>query len=754
MLKSAYHPLFLLSALLFLTAVALAESTAAKPVWAGNQLGMEALSPDYRDPEFPPLQVSGNLVMAGFKRMTLNGTGLPQSINWKDSAILKKPAFLRLNDQIIEEAHCQLEKNGGNAALGKASFATQGINFEVQSHFEFDFTVRFDISLSPAKETANIRQLALVFPMNTELEAEKLVMYYAEGPNRLESGLEAQKRRLHLTLKPGDTRPVSPGFCSIFWIGTVNYGLSWNFESAREWNPVKGNEMVYEPESGHFKLNLIEKPMVLKEKITFSFYLTATPIRNMPKNWRAWNYTWRGNATQKFDRSLFNQLVYWPSIWRGGMYNPLVIRNPEALQRCAVEDAGMNKANYYIPQLNTPVNTWEDEDGTVYVLEDSYLHQLCKKYRRLDVFKMKDLDIPEDAVYFKSLEERNKVIGAEEDHITRERFTMSGLTYDVVYVPELADHMVYALNEFIKLGVGGIYYDGINPQHTYADWAAWIDPDGDTRPVFHFQHQRDLLKRMRTVVKKANPSEIIIAHQSGTRPVSTLSLCDVILAGETFHYAYHEPEKRDASPSSEFYYAHIVGDIDNLKGEFFHRQWGVPHILLPEVTSCIKDSSIAKVTQGTRTMLAYTLHFDMLYHTTMCDVQEIYKIYRIRNEYGMADTNEDIVEFVPYWENEMFPSSLPEVKVSFYNKVKQQELYTSYDISKKYLVIASNLQFSEATFSIKIPKGLKKTKIREMQSGEKLAVKPRQAEFNWKLPPYEFAIFEVTGEHNDRGGHW
>lgn len=721
-----------------------------KPIWAGNKLGYEALGPDYIDPDHAPLLVSGDTVMSGNKKMALDKFGFPRTSSWRDYQILRAPVYLKLDSAVLRPGRFTLEKVGKNSALGKAVFEADGLRFDVTSKFDFDFTIRYTVTVTPLKEAVTVKQLSLVFPMNTKANAEKLVMYYTEGPDRLESGLEAQKRRVHLTLKGGDARKIEPGFCSIFWVGTTYWGLSWNFESAKNWLAVKGSELTYDPVSGDFVMNWIDKPSTIRGKLTYEFFLTPTPVKNMPKNWRAWNYNWRGTTAQTFDRTLFNQLIYWSSIWRGFGYNPLGIRNPEEVRKAAAMDKGMNKANYYIPQLNTTTEVFEDDEGNMFVLEDKYLEKLCEKYIRWSGPPPKKPEIPSDAVYFKSVEERNRKIGPQ---ITpNKKYNARGRTWDVVYAPPLADHMVYALNEFIKLGVGGIYYDGINPQHTYAAWAAWTDSDGDKRPVFHFEWQRELLKRMRHLVKKNDKNEMVTAHQSGTRPASTLSLCDVIIPGETFHYTYHEPEKRDTSPSSEFYYAHIVGDIDNLKGEFFHRQWGVPHILIPEVTSCIRKPGPNKVTKGTRTMLAYTLHFDMLYHPTMCDVNEIYKFYRIRNEYGMADTLQEMVEFIPYWENTAFVSDNPNIKVSYYDKIKEQELYTSYDISKKYMVIVSNLQFNDSELKVSLPKGMKKVKVREMQSQKEIPLKNNKIEY--RLSAYDYAIFEVTGELDEKRGSW
>ena len=733
--------------------------SAEKPEWADNKLGYEALSPDYIDPDFAPLILNGNTVLSGHKRMSLDEFGLPANIHYRDFKITTGSARLEATGKTgrlsMSQGKSALAKYGKNNVKGHSSFRCGDVDFTVDTLFDFDFTVICKITVAPVGSPATLTNVRLVFPLATVPSEEKLVMYYMEGPDKAENGIQAQKRRKHLTIKGGDFNVISPGFCSLFWIGTTQWGLSWNFETAREWNPVKGKELTFTPENGEYAIEFIGKETVIDKPRQWYFYLTPTPMRTPPKNWRAWNYGWRGTPTQKFDYQAVpvNQLIWWSSIWTAAGYNPLMIRNPDAVREAARMDAGMHKGNYYIPQLETTGAIWTRlEDNKSYYWEDPYLEELCLRYRRTSGgsgYGAKTLDIPEGAQRLASLEERNQIIGQDDSGTLRKKYKTTMRTHDVVFAPPLADHMVWALNEFCKMGVGGIYYDGINPQATYNDWAAWTDPDGAKRPKFHIEYQRQLLKRMRQVVKSHDPGEIIIAHQSGTRPASTLSLCDAILPGETFFYWYHDPEKGDASPNGDFYYAHIVGDIDNLKGEFFHRQWGYPHILLPECRG--RDRKIFTGTRSVRTMLAYTLHFDMLYFPTMCQVSELYKLYRIRDAYGMADTDQYLVEFHPYWENTAFTSDNKNVKVSYYDHAKQQDLYTSFDITKDYMVIVSNLQFDDSDISFSLPKTLTKAKVVEMQTNREMRLV--DGKVHDKLVAYDFAIYRITGEM-DAPGHW
>ncbi len=734
------HKISLLAVLCCLAGSALAEPP--RPEWAGNDLGKAALSPDYVDPNFAPLNIGKDSVVSGFKRLISAPSGLPKSIEWRDSKMLRAPVRIEAAGMDKAVFSYRLDKTGKNGARGVSEFTASDFRYTVTADFDFDFTVRYTLTVAPLKKGIELKSMSLIFPMNLPADREKLVMYYKEGPNKNESGEEAQSRRVHQTIRGGETGRIAPGFCSLFWVGTTEWGLSLNFESAENWHPVSGEELTFDPATGDMAMNLIGKAVKVEEPLRFKFFLTPTPIRLMPKNWRAWNYGWRGSPEAP-NRKNVNELIYWSSTFRfegKESFNNLWLRDPEQLAAVAAKDKGMNKGAYFIPQLITPRISWEDAEGEYYAVEDPYLEALAKKYQRSPGARQHP-DIPKDTIRFRNAEEYRAKLG--KGFITKNKLDPKGSTYDVIFVPELADHMTWAMNNMIKLGVGGIYFDGINPQQNYSPWAAWTDPDGKVRPRFHFEDLRQLFKRMRFLVKQNDPNEVIVAHQSGTRPGATLSLCDAIIPGETFFYWYHAPEKRDASPNGDFYYAHIVGDIDNLKGEFFYRQWGIPHILLPELRG--KNRQIfPDAARGTRTMLSYTLHFDMLYFPTMCDVREIYKIYDIRNAYGMADTTAYVVDFIPYWENKWFKADDPAIKISYYDQVKEHELYSEFDYSKKFMVIVSNHQFSDAEFTVTMPENLKKVKIREMQSGAE--IKPEGNSFKHSLIAYDFAIFEITGE--------
>ena len=253
-----------------------------------------------------------------------------------------------------------------------------------------------------------------------------------------------------------------------------------------------------------------------------------------------------------------------------------------------------------------------------------------------------------------------------------------------------------------------------------------------------------MTKRMRYVVDKGNTrSGCLLGHTSGTRVVSVLSHYDIALIGENFFYWYQEAEKRDASPSGDFYYAHIFGDIDDLKPKLFWRQWGMPKFLLPELRGRDRQR-VEEPTKGTRTMLAYVLHFDMLIWPNRSDTKQIYEWRRMKREYGMADTAAGTVEFVPYWENDLIRPDDDAAKVSYYTRVAVPDPYIDKESAPDLLVIVSNLQFDAAEVGLRLPGELQGCEITDAGSNAELTLSA-PGMVTLALDPYDFAVLRVRG---------
>ena len=132
-----------------------AADEAKLPVWANNNLGMEAVGKDYIDPDHAPLQLDGDTITAGFKSLTLDKFGLPKAVKVKGLDVLKYPVRLEFEDDRMQlrlrPDQFTVKKDGKNSVFSTAEFTSAGVKFKITAQFDFDFTIRYKIEISPEK---------------------------------------------------------------------------------------------------------------------------------------------------------------------------------------------------------------------------------------------------------------------------------------------------------------------------------------------------------------------------------------------------------------------------------------------------------------------------------------------------------------------------------------------------------------------------------------------------------------------------
>lgn len=707
-----------------------------KPAWVENRLGMEGLSPDYVEPGYglKPLKLFGRTVVMDFKNITLGADALPSSIAVHDEKILTAPVCFDVvgkNGAIhFQTVSSPVKMMGKNTVVGSSLLLGDDLELKIEFKVEFDFAFVYTVTLTP-KKPLELKKFSLEIPL--KLPTDKLIALNYEPLNRPVSGLEKERRRPRFNLKDGTLFECE--YAPDFWIGNTHYGLSINFATGANWKNQLGKEIVFNPKTSILAYNLIDREVKLEKPEVYHFYLITTPLRRMSKNWRDWRVRTRyGNFTPTDG----NEMIYW-QMWRASrteIHNNLWVADAENLKRIALADktAGRDRLHYKAPGLVTHTALYQ-KGGKSFVLEDPYLRKICEQNEAKPGYRTRPVKIPADAQRFTDVESLAKAMGVSRTEL--HTIPCEDITVAVNQVPEFTDYEIFAVNNLLDMGTNGVYFDGISSPVRFNV----KDDRGNLRSNSDIEAGRNFFKRARALMRSNDVNAHMLAHNTGNRYAPGLSFFDMVLFGENYFYWYQEPEKRDASKNGDYYYAHIFGDIDNLKVDF-SRQWGQPQILLPELRG--RDYKVfANPTKGTRTMLAYMIQFDMLFWTSWCDNREIYKFDMIRKNWNMRDTAFDTVEFVPYWENKLFTSPDPNVKTGYYERIVQLDPDQPLNRDRKYLVLVSNIQFGEAASTLTLPK-LTDLKVIERQTGRTVTVKNGGIEFS--LAPYDFAVFEVTGK--------
>ena len=176
----------------------------AVPDYVGNKFGNEGLSPDFVEPGsgLTKLRLMGKTLMLGFKRANMNPDNLlPEQVDIKGRKLFTAPAELQLkaDGKTLAVAEKTLAMSGANQVKGTFSGSAGTLKVKGELTVEFDGTMVYDLTLTPAKNGSKLEKTALVFSM--DLPEDKLISAQVEGPNRPQSGLEAERRRLRLNLK-------------------------------------------------------------------------------------------------------------------------------------------------------------------------------------------------------------------------------------------------------------------------------------------------------------------------------------------------------------------------------------------------------------------------------------------------------------------------------------------------------------------------------------------------------------------------
>lgn len=703
-----------------------------------KKFGQLGLSSDYVDPSgrFEKLMAYGKTLKMGFKCIDFVPGGLPGSIKVYQNNVLSSPVKIEAvsgGKILAGKKSVSVRKCGKNEAVIFGSEKFKGGKIETTVRSGWDHTLVFTVVLKPEK-TLSVDRLTLRFPLN--LGDEKLLCGNDEPPEKRISGREAATKWVRKNLR--GTKEEANSMWHNLWIGNTRYGLAWAFESLKNWNCTPGREMVFTPNDNMLSINLIDRKTVVSKALEYKFFLNITPVAKMPANWRNWRVGTRYNNLNKLPA---DKLIYW-SFWRPGTretHNSNWVFDPDRLKEISKMDAAAGKARmfYFIPS-HYSWSTLGSKDGVKYMLVDQELEKMTAKSLFTPDYSFQ-FKVPANVKRVNSLEEWKKLFNGKQPVTQRAGERVCRLS------PELADRNVEIVHKFVnEYNIPGIYSDGIAPKADFTPgFGALKDASGRLRPAYAVQAYRDMFKRIRSEVFAKDPvNGLMIAHNSSIRFFPSLVFFDFILFGEDFFYWYRDPEKRDASPEGDFYYAHIWGDIDNLKTEFF-RQYGMPQVLLPELRGADRKN-FPELKRGTRTMLCYTIQFDMLYWPLFCDAREVNTFDGIRKKFGTGGGTAEKVEFVPYWENKRFKTSVPAVKVGYYEKHFEHDPYMPTAKPQKFLLLISNAQFDQQQFSLTVPADLKNVKVFNAYTGKALTLKDNQLQL--ELEPYDFAVIEVTAD--------
>ncbi len=626
-----------------------------------ERLGLEALEPDHVPSPFTPVVREGNIIKVWNREYDFGGNAILKAVTSGGKPLMAAPVELvgTMNGTPFSIQCAPFSKLDVDAK-GRKTFtreitAPAGVSGKVTTTIEYDGAVRFDVETKGLEKTDSLS-------LRVAMAKEFADAVHYTGTTGYKLGSVVSPDTSYSIMLPNDKTGVllERPFCTHTWLGGSDGGIELFHDSDQAFWPKDRNDcMAWIREQGK-PAAMLMRYVPEGEKAPegglgkFSFGLIATPVRPLPRGWRAWTISAQYDIFQGDTRGKL--LVYWPDGWKAQMsLDP----DPErALDR-----------------TKTPLTVKEDHSNGKKVIP--YWDHRAVGIRRNNASN------PDDEFLRANFQPRP----ARKD---------SGGPFEVVRVHSASGYTDYLLRCVSAWGrvfghLDGAYIDEMenvqnDDEHT---GGGYLLPNGERRITYSIYSDRDMYKRLDAVIRKqtdgADPSSI--AHCSGMVMMELLSHFPVMLTGEHLFSGYF-PHRKDLLPPEDdrlYYYSYSL-PMDRVRAEFYHKPWGIVMAYLP----CLKNQrDIMERPEPTRDLLSRLMHADVLFWPLWCNQPEMYKFEKFRREF---DIGNDSVTFTPFWENNAITCDAKDSCISFYKR------------DNAYLVIVSNLSRSEATFKVTLPK--------------------------------------------------
>ncbi len=636
------------------------KSTLKASPWFSTKprLGLDSLKDDAVLPPWTSIKRQGGIFEVWNRKYDLTGSGIFSNMTSGSQKLLDSPVEFMIDTNgykgaLTFNAPKVITADKGRVIVERKAKVFGGMKAALRYMIEFDGMVWCTLTIEPNGKPVN--KLTLDVPVNAHTAK---FIHYVGAPLKYESqDLVKNSYSRELGLKPGILFK-SPQKTNV-WLGDNERGLLWFAESDQYWYPKDRDDYIIVKRSSDNKVNMalhmITKPLPVKKdmKLEIKFGFMATPVKPLPKSWRGMTFSAQYDSFKNETRG--STLIYWPNEWRAMMLDPEPYRavNP-------------NKTK---DKVNADRKT-----GRKIVPYWTRLHYVSKDKNKIN---------PDaDKVHDTWATEPNRPGGG------------SHQVFRAACTSPWQDYLVWCTDSWAKImgHIDGVYIDETQPipNTKAASGGGYTDVDGKRRATFEIFGSRDLIKRINWNIWKRNKGQapFSIAHCSATHTMPTLSMYGAMLIGEQYYSGYFKgrnPELLPPNDTERLYYYSYALPMDRLRAECYWKQWGAVMVWLP----CLKDQKeLMKNPIPTRDMLSRIMQADMLVWPLFCDSREVWKTWKFRKEFGIADP---AVTFTPYWENQVIVPDRKDVVAGYYKH------------GSKYLVLVSNLnrQAEKATLTLK-----------------------------------------------------
>jgi hypothetical protein len=629
--------------------------------WRNNKVGISGKVPA----PWIPVKSSGYTVNVwGREYRFSKGSGMPQGITVAGAQILSAPVDLNIKTNgkpvVWDDGTTKFTKRGGISADFRSIKKSDTLTLSSRTTIEYDGMLKVQLTLSP-KQAVSLDSIYLDIPIQVENAK------YLNAPAASLSDYSPPWEGLIQTFSgfvPDDG--WSAKFYPFIWLGDEDRGLCWFAESDQYWKPADKNkaiQIIRKAGVTTLRLHLRDLPFTLHKEIQLMFGLQATPVKPLPKNWRAWRTTDAVLGFRADGKSNLTPDV--PEATNGRMLGLMWTSTTEWKYFGFPEPKDEITKQALVTKINTAhtlgINTLPYWQTT-----------MCSE------------GIPEW-----NINKYQWTAYSAVDNVSSDVVSMGYPITAVCSNSSWTDFIIYKLMKaFTDLDQSGWYQDGyvVNACRNTAHGCGYLDEDGRLKETYPIFARREMMKRLYVAIKERNPNAVIVGHISHMLEIPVLSFADAYLDGEGAHAPFVAVRGKNPPPWDGYYIKRLPSDV--LQAQYRGAQFGVVQIFLPALS--LKDNapeSIAVCQKQTEHMCALMFAHDIHnFWAFRSDQMTVYKYYKAMDEFGLVDS-----VCRPYWSNsDVIKSSNPDVKV------------TAYCQPGKVLLVISNLGETDAEPSITV----------------------------------------------------
>jgi hypothetical protein len=604
------------------------------PQWykMGHDLGKsnEVLKP------WTPIKWDGKKLGVWGREYFFGSSLFPEQIASSNEPVLAKPISLNaVCDGKTFKAGFETRKTV-SAESHKVVTQSKGkmgdIGLTLVTTTEYDGMVKFELEIEPNGKVA-VSQLYLTIPFKSQR-----ALYYNTGGDYYDRGFAGSIPAAGL----------NEFFRPYFWIGDDERGLMWFAESTQGWNssnrPIR---VIAGSGSTELRIEFVNQPLDVNKPRKIVFGLQATPVKPVPKDYRAWRADVIRDRTTYVDWEGQGIPLKWRVLWWNGNFD------------------GAFKPTF-MPGHCTPLQIRP-------VLAD-----YVKKYH--------DKGTPL-LPYFYLCGVNSITTGFEryypiwQPEKSREATFYGVTSYSACPSSSLGDLYLYGYDEMVKkYGVDGIYFDGAGPPSlcdNVLHGHGWVDEKGIRYPFYPIFDLRDFYKRLATILGKYTDNPIIWVHLEEKMASPCFSFCA----------AFWEGEWVMGGLKAEGAYLSDIQGLDWWRARGLAAQWGIVPMWLPFTSG----SPEQQLNQSRDIMALLLVHGTPLGSVGFKNKELLTSVWKAQAVFDIGKA-----EFHGYWQNTDSLNVRPQDKnivASYYEK------------DGKLMIVVSNFtkQQQDVTLKFKVP---------------------------------------------------